>query len=269
MSRELIGDLSKVRLLELVKPLVKEKKSGMVVIEGASVVDLYFEGGNIVHGNIDTLSGDEAVFAVMDLDNGRVRFDWRGSPEKQTVTMTTEQLMSSWTQREEEWRKIKAEVPSSEAIFAIVVDSGGGDRTILEKQWGVLALCNEMRSVSEVAEQLGRSIFDVSQTICEMVGLGVLKLTKISELSRKNLKETIDETFFVAVETELKRVLGPIARIIVNDTIAAFEESRDAFPKDQAEDFIRTLCDQVVDDDKRERFGKAVYVAWLSALENG
>jgi hypothetical protein len=99
--------------------------------------------------------------------------------------------------------------------------------------------------------------------------LGILKLSKISELSRKRLKETIDETFFVAVETELKRVLGPIARIIVNDTIAAFEESRDAFPKDQVEDFIRTLCDQVVDDDKRERFGKAVYVAWLSALENG
>ena len=80
--------------------------------------------------------------------------------------------MSNWIQREKEWRKIKAEVPSSEAVFSIVVDSGGGDRTILEKQWGVLALCNEMRNVSEVADQLGRSIFDVSQTICEMVGLG-------------------------------------------------------------------------------------------------
>jgi DNA-binding transcriptional regulator GbsR (MarR family) len=269
MSRELIGDLSKVRLLELVRPLVEEKRSGMVAIEGVGSPELYFEGGSIVHGKIDTLSGDEAVLAIMDLDNGRVRFDWRISPEKLTVSMTNEQLISNWTQREEEWRKIKAEVPSPEAIFSIVVDSCGGDRTIPEKQWGVLALCNEMRSVSEIAEQLGRSIFDVSQTICEMVELGILKLSKISELSRKRLKETIDETFFVAVETALKRVLGPIARIIVNDTIAAFEESRDAFPKDQVEDFIRTLCDQVVDDDKRERFGKAVYVAWLSALENG
>ena len=61
MSRELIGDLSKVRLLELVKPLADEKKSGMVVIEGASAAELYFEGGNIVHCKIDTLSGDEAV----------------------------------------------------------------------------------------------------------------------------------------------------------------------------------------------------------------
>ena len=269
MSRELIGDLSKVRLLELIRPLVEEKRSGMVAIEGVGTPELYFEGGSIVHGKIDNLSGDEAVLAIMDLDNGRVRFDWRISPEKRTVSMSNEQLISNWTQREEEWRKIKADVPSSEVVFSIVVDSGGSDRTIPEKQWGVLALCNEMRSVSDIATQLGRSIFDVSQRIHEMVGLGIIKQTTFSEPSRKRLKETIDETFFVAVETELKRVLGPIARIIVNDTMAAFEESRDAFPKDQVEDFIRTLCDQVVDDDKRERFGKAVYVAWLSALENG
>jgi len=267
MSRELIGDLSKVRLLELIKPLVDQKKSGMVVIEAPNTAELYFEGGNIVHGKIDTLSGNEAINAIMDLDNGRVRFDWRISPEKRTVTTPTEQLVSNWTQQEEEWKKIKTEVPSSEAIFSIVVDSGGCDRTIQEKQWDVLALCNEMRTVSVIAEQLGRSIFDVSQTIYEMVGLGIIKLTSVSELPRKHLKETIDETFFVAVETELKRVLGPIARIILNDTIDAFEESRDTFPKDQVEDLIRTLCDQVVDDEKRERFGKSVYVAWLSALE--
>ena len=108
----------------------------------------------------------------MDLDDGRVRFDWQVSPEKRTVTMVTEQLMSNWAEREEEWRKIKTVVPSSDTVFSIVVDSGGGDKTILEKQWGVLALCNGMRSVSEVAGLLGRSIFDVSQTICEAGGAG-------------------------------------------------------------------------------------------------
>lgn len=269
MSRELIGDLSKVRLLELVRPLVDQKKSGMVEIEGASAAELYFEGGTIVHGKIDTLSGDEAVLAIMDLDDGRVRFDWRISPEKRTVSMTNEQLMANWTHREEEWRKIRSDVPSSEAVFSIVVDSGGGDRVILEKQWGVLALCNETRSVIDIATQLGRSIFDVSQKIHEMVGLGIVKQTTISEPSRKHLKEIIDESFFVAVETELKRVLGPIARIILNDTITAYEESRETFPKNQVENIIRSLCEQVDDDEKRERFGKAVYVAWLTALEKG
>lgn len=269
MSREFIGDLSKVRLFDLVKPLVEQKKSGMVVIEALNAAELYFEGGNIIHGKIDTLSGNEAINAIMDLDTGKVKFDWRVSTEERTVTIPTEQIVSTWAHQEEEWWKIKVEVPSSEAVFSISVDSGGGDRTILEKQWGVLALCNEMRTVSEIADKLGRSIFDISQTVYEMVGLGILKLSAVSGLQQQHRKETIDDTFFIEVETELKKVLGPIARIILNDTIDAFEESREAFPKDQVEDLIRTLCDQVVDEEKRERFGKAAYVAWLSALEKG
>ena len=54
----------------------------------------------------------------------------------------------------------------------------------------------------------------------------------------------------------------------MNDTLAAFEESRDAFPKDRVESFIRTVCDQIVEDQKREKFAKAAYVIWLSSREN-
>jgi hypothetical protein len=269
MSHDLIGDLSKARLFDLVNPLVGGKKSGLVVIEGTGAAELYVEGGNIVHGKTNTLAGEEAILAIMDLDDGRVRFDWQVSPEKRTVTMVTEQLMSNWAEREAEWRKIKTVVPSSDTVFSIVVDSGGGDKTILEKQWGVLALCNGMRSVSEVAGQLGRSMFEVSQTICELLGLAVLKEAEITGIPKARLQESIDETFFVTVETELKKVLGPIARIIMNDTLAVFEESRDAFPKDRVESFIGTICDQIVEDQKCEKFAKAAYVALLSLRENG
>jgi hypothetical protein len=269
MSHDLIGDLSKARLFDLVNPLVDGKKSGMVVIEGTGAAELYVEGGNIVHGKTDTLAGEEAIIAIMDLDDGRVRFDWQVSPEKRTVTMGTEQLMSNWAEREEEWRKIKTVVPSSDTVFSIAVDNGGGDKTILEKQWGVFALCNGMLSVSEVAGQLGRSMFEVSQTICELLRLSVLKKAEIFGIPKARPKETIDETFFVTVETELKKVMGPIARVIMSDTLAAFEESRDAFPKDRVENFIGTVCDQIVEDQKCEKFAKAAYVAWLSFRENG
>jgi hypothetical protein len=268
MSYDLIGDLSKTRLFDLVKPLVSGKKSGMVMIQGRGLAELYIEGGNIVYSKTETLVGDEALRSIMDLDSGRVRFDWQASPENRTVTMVTEQLMSDWAEREEEWRRIKIMVTSSDTVFSIVVDGGGGDKTIREKEWGVLALCNGMRSVSEVADQLGRSTFDVSQMIYTMVARGFLEEAEYTGIPRVRLKETIDETFFITIETELKKVLGPIGRIIMNDTIAAFGESRDAFPKEEVESFIRTVCDQIVEDQKREKFGNAAWVAWLSSLQD-
>lgn len=268
MTNELIGDLAEVRLLDLVKPLVDAKKSGMVVIEGKSGGELYIEGGSIIHAKTEAATGEEAILAVMDLDAGRVRFNWRLSPEKRDVETPTEQVLSIWAQREAEWVRIKKTIMSSDVIFSIVVDSGGGDKTIREKQWGVLALCNGTRSVADAAGLLGRSVFEVSKTICEMVDMGLLQKADSAGIPKAQAKGTLDTTFFAIVETELKKVMGPIARVILNDTLDAFEESKEAFPKERAESFIRTVCDQIVDEEKREQAGKAMYVAWLSAIEN-
>jgi len=267
MPNDLIGVLSDVRLFYLVKPLVDGKKSGVVVIKGKGTSELYVEGGSIVHAKADTVVGEEAILAIMDLDDGRVTFNWQLSPERRTVRMSTEQLMSNWAQREEEWTKVKKLMASSEAVFSIVVDSGGDNRTILAKQWGVLALCNGTRSVSDVAGLLGRSVFEVSETICQMVGMGVLRKEDVAETPEARMKGTVDETFFVDVETELKKLVGPIARVIMNDTLEAFEESRDAFPRDRAMSFIGTVSDQIVEEQKRDQFDRAMFLVWVPLLE--
>lgn len=269
MTNELIGDLSEARLFDLVKPLVDEKKSGMVVIRGPVRAEMYLEGGSIVHGRTESAMGEEAIRAIMDLDVGRVRFDWRALPEKRTVATLTDHLVSTWAQREEEWRKIRQSIPSSRVAFSIVVDSGGRDKTIRERQWGVLALCNGSRSVADVARLLGRDVFEVSKTICELLEMGALEKTEAAEIPAASSPQTIDKSFFTTVETELKKVIGPIARVILNDTLAAFEESRETFPKERVESFIKTVCDQIVDEEKREQAGKAMYVAWLALIGSG
>ena len=268
MFKDLIGDLSETRLFHLVKPLVDGKKSGMMAVKGKETAELYIEGGRIVHARTDTLNGEEAILPIMDLDNGRVTFNWRTSPEERTVRLSTEQVMSNWSQREEEWKKIRRAVPSAEAVFCLVVDSGNEDRMISAGQWGVLALCNGRQKVSEMAGRLGRTVFDVSATLYALVERGLVEKAEAAAIPQGELRTTVDEAFFEAAETELKKVVGPIARIILNDTLAAFEESREAFPKDRVKSFISTVCDQIAEEPKREKFGKAIYVAWLSSIES-
>lgn len=258
MSVDFIGDLSQTRLFDLVKPLVDGKKSGMVVIEGDEVQELYVEGGNIVHGRNGPLVGEEAVTTMMDLNEGRVMFNWQLSSEKRTVHMLTEELMANWAHAEKEWKTIRTVICSPDTRFSIVVDSGGKDRVIPERQWGVLALCNGMRRASEIAEILGRNVFEVSRTISDMVGMGVLEKAGSAAATQPRLKETADSDFFATVETELKKVVGPIGRVIMNDTLTAFDESRRAFPKDRVQAFIQTVSDQIVEEQKREAFVKSM-----------
>jgi hypothetical protein len=261
MSGDFIGDLSETRLFDLVKPLVDGKKSGMVVIEGDEVQELYIEGGSIVHGRNGSLVGEEAVTKMMDLEEGRVMFDWQLSPEKRTIHIHTEELMLNWARAEKEWKTIREVICSPDIAFSIVTDSGGKDRVILERQWGVLALCNGMRCVSEVAEILGRNVFEVSRIISDMVGMGMLENAASVAAPMPRIKATADSEFFTTVETELKKVVGPIARVIMNDTLTAFDESRRAFPKDRVHSFIQTVSDQIVEEQKREAFGRAIRLA--------
>jgi len=268
--KDLIGDLSVISLFNLVKPLVDGKRSGLMAVKGKKgkeVAELYIEGGQIVHARTDTLNGEEAILPIMDLDIGRVTFNWRTSPEERTVRLPTEQVMSNWSQREEKWKKIRQLVPSSEAVFSLVGDSDGEDRVIPAGQWGVLALCNGRRNVSEMAGRLGWTVFDVSGTLYALVERGLVEKTEAADIPKVGLRTMVDEAFFEDAETELKKVVGPIARIILNDTLAAFEESREAFPKDRVQSFISTVCDQITEEPKREKFGKAMHIAWLSSPE--
>jgi hypothetical protein len=91
-----------------------------------------------------------------------------------------------------------------------------------------------------------------------MVGMGLLEKVGSVAAPKPRVKATVGDEFFAAVETELKKLVGPIGRVIMNDTLAAFDESRDAFPKDRVQAFIETVSEQIVEEQKREAFGRAI-----------
>lgn len=267
MFNDLIGDLSEIRLYDLLKPLVEGKKSGLLAVKGPREAEIFLEGGRIVQTRVDNRVGEEALPLLRDLAAGRVTFDWRSSPEGRTLELPTDAVMTQWAQQEKEWRELRSAVPSIKAVFSLVAEGGEQDRLIRGNLWGVLALCNGRRNVSDIAAKLGRTLFEVAGILRELLGEGLIQKEDL-DLSPGEGRPIVDEAFFDTAEQELKKVLGPIARIILNDTLAAFEETREAFPKDRVKSFISTVCDQIPEEQKREKFGKAMYAAWLSSFEH-
>lgn len=262
MPNDFIGELPKARLFDLVKPLLSRKNSGMVLVRGTEIGELHIEGGNIIHAKNGNASGEEAVLVMMDLDKGRVIFDWESATEERTVFTPTEQLLQRWTEREEQWKTIREVIPSSDVTFRIRVDRTGEDRQIPGDQWRVLTLCNGTRPLPEVADALGWDVLKVSKTICQMVQAGLLEQVEAGSSFRK----TVNEDFFLLIETELKKAIGPIAPIIVDDTIAEFGESREAFPEDRVQAFVKAIGQEIVEDAKKNEF--AIGIA-ISLIESG
>ena len=259
MPDDLIGELAKARLLDLVKPLLDGKKSGMVLVKGDEVGELHIEGGEIIHAKTRSCSGEEAILAMTEWRTGRVTFDWKALAEQRTVSMTTGQLLLSWTGREQEWKRIRELIPSSNVMFRIQVESSPEGRLVQTDQWRILALCTGTRTVSEVAETLGWDLFKTSKTIYYMVQARLLEKASEKIIEQKPpLKRHINGNFFSTMENELKKAMGPIAPIIVDDTVAEFGVSREACPLDRTEPLVQAISKEIADEVKRIEFVRAM-----------
>ncbi len=67
--------------------------------------------------------------------------------------------------------------------------------------------------------------------------------------------------FFLVIENELKKVMGPIAPVIVDDKLAEFGESRDSFPEERMQSFVQAISEEIRDESKRTRFIRAALLA--------
>ncbi len=264
MPDDLIGELSKVTILDLVRPLMNRRNSGTVLVRGIHSGELYLEAGNIVHAKTGDAVGDEAALAMINWDKGLVIFDWESTTDERTVHLSTEQVLKSWTDREQEWKRIREVIPSADVTFRIRIDSTGEDRHIPGNQWRILTLSNGTRNVAEVAAMLGWDLLDVSRAIWQMVEAGLLE--RVGEAVSSS-RETVDGDFFPTIERELKKVLGPIGQFIVDDKVAELGESKSAFPRHQVQTLVNAITEIISDDAKRNQFEMGILEVFL--IENG
>ncbi|HOW55053.1 MAG TPA: DUF4388 domain-containing protein [Syntrophorhabdaceae bacterium] len=259
MPNDFIGDLTKTRLFDLIKPLLDKKKSGMIQIKGNETGELYIEGANIIHARTGDLAGEDAVLAMMEWGSGRATFDWEASTDEQTVFMPTEQLLMIWTNRENEWNAIREYIPSPNVVFRIPLNGGPEDKNIHASQWKILALCNGTKSVAEIAETLQWPLFETSKALCQMAQDGLLERASEKKADQTiQIKRTVNGNFFPIIETELRKVMGPIASIIIDDKLADFGESRDAFPEDRLPPFVQSVGEEITDKTKRASFTRSM-----------
>ena len=70
-------------------------------------------------------------------------------------------------------------------------------------------------------------------------------------------KNYVNGNFFSLIEHELAKAMGPIAPIIMDDKIKELGLSRESFPEDQAEPFLKALGEEIADGSERTSFSRA------------
>jgi hypothetical protein len=260
-----LGDLAQNKLFDILKPLFGSKKTGKVTVTGKEGGELYLELGTIIHAKANGAVGEYGFFFLMGLKAGKVSFEPDEGPSERTISISTEQLLLNWSYRKQEWDKLKEVIPSTHAIFRLSLQKNPENKNVNADQWNVLALCNGTKTILEIAESLTWDEFKTSKVIFQLVQLGLLEKAEDQKPIKKKL---VSENFVPMVETELKKVIGPLASLILNDKLSDLGETKESLGQDQALSFIEKLSEDISNDSKKKEFLRIV-TDFLSAETQG
>lgn len=255
MSEIFLGDLSQVKLFDILKPLLIGKKTGKLSFKGKENGEMYLELGNIVHAKALDSSGEYGFFTIMGWKMGRIAFEPDELPPERTIPIPSEQLLLNWSSKKIEWERIREIVQSNNAVFSLSPQNDGENKTISADQWSVLVLSNGIRNVSDIAKALNWDEFKVIRTIYKLVQAGLLEQVGEQKPIKKKL---VKESFFSMVENELRKVMGAVSSFVIDDKLAEFGEKREAFPQEKLLSFIEALGEEIPQDEKRIEFKKVV-----------
>jgi hypothetical protein len=250
-----LGDLAQVKFFDVLKPLFSGKKTGRITVKGKEGGELYVELGNITHARTSSAAGEYAFFSLMGLKAGKASFEPDEVPSERTISISTEQLLLNWSYRKQEWDKLKEAIPSTNAIFRLSLQKSAENKNINADQWNVLALCNGTKTIVEIAEALSWDEFKTSKVLFQLIQLGLLEK---AEDQKPIKKKPVPENFFPVVETELKKVIGPLAPLIITDKLSDFGETKESLGQEQALSFVETLGEEISHEAKRKEFLKIV-----------
>jgi hypothetical protein len=260
-----LGDLAQIKLFDILKPLFSGKKTGKVIVKGKEAGELYLELGNITHAKTNSAVGEYAFFFLMGLKAGKASFEADEVPSDRTISISTEQLLLNWSYRKQEWDKLKEVIPSTNAIFRLSLQKSPENKNINADQWNVLALCNGTKTISEIADSLGWDEFKTSKIVFQLVQLGLLE--KLDD-QKPIKKKPVPENFFPMVETELKKVIGPLAPLVISDKLSDLGETKDSLGHDQALSFVEKLGEEISNDSKKREFLR-IMTDFLSGEKKG
>jgi hypothetical protein len=255
MFELLLGDLSQVKLLDILKPLLMGKKTGKLSFKGKENGEMYLELGNIVHAKTPDSLGEHGFFNIMEWRMGRITFEPEEPPPERTISIPYEQLLLNWSSKEMEWERIRKVIPSDSAIFRFSSLNDGEDKTLSADQWNVLALSDGVRNVSEIAGILNWDQFRVIRTIYQLVQARLMEQVGEQKPVKKKL---IREDFFSVAESELRKIMGAVSPFVMDDKLAEFGEKKDSFPQDKLLSFVEALGEAIPHDEKRKEFKKTI-----------
>ncbi|MBI4484337.1 MAG: DUF4388 domain-containing protein [Acidobacteria bacterium] len=251
----LTGDLAQLRLMEILKVLTRSGKTGILqVLNGAQYGEVYLEGGELVHASCAGREGEEAIHYLFSWGEGRFHFVQEEIHPPRTVAGPTQDVLARGEELDREWQSVRSAVPSLDVVFALS-PKAQAEVTLSPREWGILRYIDGRQTVHEIAVRSGHSELTLARILARFHAAGLVELAApAAQLSH----DRVEEPLFQQVVERLTHYEGPIASVLLEEQIQAFQERRENFPRRRLAELMERLSESIDGKEQRLEFQRYI-----------
>ena len=134
-------------------------------------------------------------------------------------------------------------------IFRLSQRRSPSEVKLRSMEWAIVTQLNGEKTVGEIGEQLSLEPTETIAMFNRLMGEGLLELVGLPEKDPFVPVASLDE-----IEYEYTVFVGPVANIIMNDTLGELRRSRQNLERKQVALLIELLSLEISSDDKRRDF---------------
>src|SRR5437764_9694351 len=172
------GSLAELHLPDIIQLVSVSGKTGVFhLVDGNLKGQIYLHEGRIVHATLEDVSGEEAVYALAIWNQGDFKFEPAAPSEVRTISKSNTNLLMEAARRLDEWRVLSKKIPSVDLVPEFVVqENREGQINLNTSEWLILSKIDGHRSVKQIGQASGLSVFDASKILYGLIATGLIRL---------------------------------------------------------------------------------------------
>ena len=135
----------------------------------------------------------------------------------------------------------------SSLIFRQVIRNHRKDISLDHRLLGIFLELDGSKTLGTIARKKGLNMVQMRDAVARLLELDLIESAPLGP-------ETVDSDFLTHLVSALSKAVGPIAKIIIEDEIAAMGYTIEGFPRAHAAELVDLLAHEIKRPDKRTAF---------------
>lgn len=136
------------------------------------------------------------------------------------------------------------------AIFALSKSKSPSEVTLRSAEWAVITQIDGHKTVKDISDLLSMGNDEAIGLFNELVQKELIELQSMDE----DKPEYVPADFFKMLEAELTKVIGPVAPLILDDTLMEMDTNKDHCLPERIPELIEMVSEEIVDGQKKVKF---------------